>query len=235
MPFAKKVVKKAPAALKKTATKTATKKVSPEVEAAPAKKKGFPPRKAGSQAAPKRKPLPIFKAPTDFRPHFLLVSIATEKDGLLGTSIKAIRYQGRFDREVEDKKKFDMSSYDPSTVIGIQARLAAVTYRTNPEKKFPEMPAQRVDLKGAHRLPANAQFQILLRIGKKSADQSVTTSVKQIWQILKSPKTGRVGAKELEKTDPAYRAIRKVSRILPASFKAVLMPPKRGRKQVEEE
>lgn len=200
-------------------------------------RKGFPAKKEGGPArtAPKRKPLPTYKAPADFKPHFLLISVLTEKDGLLASSIKAIRYQGRFDREVEDKKKFDMSNYDPVTLIGIQARLAAVTYKTNAEKKFPEMPSARKDLKGAHRLPASAGFQILVRVGKKAADQSLTTSVKQIWQQLKSPKTGRVGLKELEKTDPAYRAIRKVSRLMPAAFKNVLMPPKRGRKQVEEE
>ena len=65
---------------------------------APAAKKGFPPRKTGAQAKrPARKPLPVFKAPADFKPHFLLVQFVTEKDGLIGSTIKATRYQGRFD------------------------------------------------------------------------------------------------------------------------------------------
>jgi hypothetical protein len=74
-----------------------------------------------------------------------------------------------------------------------------------------------------------------MRVGKKSADQSVTVGIKQIWQVLANPKTGRQGLKELEKTDPAYRMIRKSSRILPAAFKEVLQPPKRTRGKVEEE
>ena len=78
-------------------------------------------------------------------------------------------------------------------------------------------------------------FQILLRVGKKSADQSLTAGVKQIWQGVADPKTGRNKLKELDKKDPAYRAFRKASRILPAAFKAVQIPPKRTRGKVEEE
>ena len=196
-------------------------------------KKAAPVRAAG--ARPKRKPLPIFKAPQDFKPHFLLVQIATERDGLLASNISAVRYQGRFDREADDKKKSNMAAYDMPTLIGIQARLAAVTYKANADKKMPATPAERAASKGAMRLPASAIFQVLLRVGKKAADQALTTRVVQVFQAVENPKTGRKGLKTLEKTDIAYRALRKASRILPAAFKAVQMPPKRGRKVTDEE
>ena len=90
-------------------------------------------------------------------------------------------------------------------------------------------PADRMDVKGGHRLPASATFQVLMRVGKRAADQSLTAGIRQIWQALENPKTGRTGLKELEKTDPVYRTIRKSSRTLPAAFAQVQMPPKRTR------
>lgn len=197
-------------------------------EAAPARR-GFPARKPGAAPARKRKPLPTFKAPADFKPHFLLLQITTEADGLIGTKIKAVRYVGRFDRDVEDKKKFDMATYDMQTVVGIAARLGGVTYKATNDKKFPVSPKEREGFKGAARLPAKTTFQVLIRVGRKAADNSLTAGVKQVWQALTSAKTGRQMLKELEKTDVCYRAIRKASRFLPAAFVNVQMPPKRTR------
>jgi hypothetical protein len=219
-------------------------KLKKKVKAAPAKaeakgkpaKKGFPAKKDGAaKTKSKRKPLATYKAPADFKPHFLLVQVRTEKDGLLGGDIKATRYQGKFDREAADKKKFDLGSYDNKTLIGIQARLASVTYKANAEKKYPVSPKERDGLKGSMRLPAGTVFQVLLRVGKKAADQSLTAGVKGVFQAVENPKTGRLGLKELDKKDPCYRALRKSSRIMPAAFKEVLMPPKRTRGKVEEE
>lgn len=193
------------------------------------------PAKKTAKGKPAKKAIPIFKAPADFKPHFLLVQVATEKDGLLGIQAKATRYQGKFDREAADKKKFDLGSYDQRTLMGIQARLSAVTFKPTNDRKYDVNPKNRVNVKGSHRLPASTIFQILMRAGKKSADQSLTASVKNIWQIVQNEKTGRQGLKELEKTDPVYRMIRRASRFLPAAFKEVQMPPKRTRGKVEEE
>lgn len=216
-------------ATRPTPTPAAKKRPTAQVE--PVAKRGFPARKPGSAArkTPARKPLPIFKAPADFKPHFLLVQITTERDGLLGNKIKAVRYQGKFARDTDDKKKFDLAGYDPLTLIGLAARLSGVTYKATNDKKLPVEPKARAAVKGAHRLPANTTFQILMRVGKKAADQSLTCGIRQIWQGLTNPKTGRVGMRELEKTDLAYRAIRKASRTLPAAFTQVQMPPKRTR------
>lgn len=203
----------------------------PAAQAAkPPVKKGFPPRKPGTASdRPARKPLPTFKAPADFKPHFLLLQVKTEADGLIASQVKAVRYQGKFDREADDKKKFDMANYDMPTVVGIAARLGGVTYKATNDKKFPADPKKRAAFKGAARLPAKTVFQILLRIGKKSADGSLTAGVKQIWQAVTNPATGRQKLVELEKTDLCYRAIRKSSRFLPAAFANVQMPPKRTR------
>lgn len=220
---------------RKVAVVAPTKKAAPAV-AAPAKK-GFPARKPGIVAAKKtvRKPLPSFKAPADFKPHFLLLQVTTEADGLFASKIKAVRYQGKFSFDADDKKKFDMANYDMSTVVGIAARLGGVTYKATNDKKYPLLPTKRVGFKGAARLPAKASFQVLIRVGKKAADNSLTAGVKQVWQGVKSEATGRIKRVELLKTDVCYRAIRKSSRMLPAAFANVQMPPKRTRgKRVEE-
>jgi hypothetical protein len=154
----------------------------------------------------------LFKAPEDFKPHFLEVLVKTEKDGLLSNVIKATRYQGRYDPEAADKKKADLGSYDPATLTGIHSRLSMTTFATNATK----------------RLPVNTTFKILLRINRKSKDGSISVGFKQIWIAAKNAK-GRMVAKELDKKDPNYRKFRKANRIMPAAFKNVLMPPKKVR------
>lgn len=220
--------KPAPAA-KKTSAPAGVRKPAAKASAPATRKGGFPARKPGAAPARKKKPLPTYKAPADFKPHFLLIQVTTEADGLIGSKVKATRYVGRFDRDVEDKKKFDLASYDATTLVGIAARLGGVTYKATNDKKFPASPTERAGFKGAARLPAKTTFQILVRVGRKAADNSLTAGVKQVWQAVTSAKTGRTGLKELEKTDVCYRAIRKASRFLPAAFVEVQMPPKRTR------
>ena len=228
-----------PAAKKTVAAKKAPSSAT-KAAAAPAKKGAFgrPAGAAGSKKAPakkavKRTPLPTYAAPADFRPHFVLVSFQTDKDGLIGASLKAVRYNGRFDRDADDKKKFNLMDYDPQTVVGIAARLGAVTFKTSIERIMPVSPKEREGFKGSNRLPKSTVFEALIRVAKKSADQTVTAGVRQVFQLVKktSASSGKTSVKpvELLKTDPAYRLIRRVSRILPPAFKNVLMPPKRTR------
>lgn len=166
-----------------------------------------------------RAALPIFKAPADFKPFFLEVFLRTEKDGLLSSMIKATRYQGRYDPEAEDKKKADLGSYDQPTLMGILSRFSGVTYGTNMTR----------------RLPPNTTYRALLRVNKKAADDSLSVLFKGVAVGAKNGK-GRVVYDDLEKQDPNYRKLRKASRLLPAAFKAVLMPPKKVRgKKVEAE
>lgn len=186
--------------------------------------------KAGSGKAapdaPTRKPLPTVAAPADFKPHFVEVVFRTEADGLLGADIKATRYQGRYDPDSDDrKKKREMLAYDPQTVIGIQARFAAFVYKATNDKKYSIDPKKRVTQTGAHRLPPSTVFVVLVRV-RKNAEDNIGTSIKQVWQRVKSQKTGRVIALELDgKTDPAARMIKRAGRFLPQAFKNVQAPP----------
>lgn len=168
--------------------------------------------KAGGKAK-KKNALPVFKAPEDFKPHFVTVLMKVEKDGLLSSSAKMTRYQGRYDPNADDKKKFDVATYDQKTVQGVLSRFSMTTFATN----------------AAKRLPAGAVFQALLRVNRKSADGSLSVLFKGLEKAEKSQKTGRIKMVELDKKDPIYRKFRKAARILPAAFKEVLMPPKRTR------
>lgn len=167
----------------------------------------------GKPAAKKKNALPLFKAPEDFKPHFMTVLMKVEKDGLLSSSAKMTRYNGRYDPEADEKKKFDVATYDPKTCTGVLSRFAMVTFITNVAK----------------RLPAGAVYQVLLRVNRKSADGSLSVLFKGMEIAEKSAKTGRTKLKAMDKTDPVYRRFRKAARILPSAFKEVLMPPKRTR------
>lgn len=220
----KKVKKVAKDDTKKSKSSKADKKSSKEKSSSAKGKKDLTPlekarlakAKGGTgskKAAKKKNQPPIYKAPEDFKPHFLLVLVKTDKDGLLSNGIKATRYVGRYDPDAEDKKKIDLGSYDQKTLQGILSRLSMTTFVTNATK----------------RLPANQVFQILLRVNRKSKDGSLSIVFKSIEVPKKSAKSGRIKWVALDKKDPDYRKFRKSSRILPAAFKAVLMPPKRVR------
>jgi len=217
-PVSKKPVKAPVVAIKKS-TVVPVKKTS-KATVTPIKKDLTPLEKArlaraNGTAKPKaeRKPLPLFKAPEDFKPHFLEVLVKTDKDGLLSNLCKATRYVGRYDPQAPDKKKIDLGGYDQTTLQGILSRFSMVTYVTNVAK----------------RLPVNTTFKILLRVNRKAKDGSLSILFKQVSVGKKSAKTGRVTAVELDKKDVQYRMFRKSSRIMPAAFKDVLMPPKRVR------
>ena len=190
-------------------------------------------RPASTGPKPQRPGTLAIQAPEDFKPHFLLVQVRVEKDGLLGTDARAIRFQGSFAWDAEDKKKFDLNSYDAKTFMGVVARLAAGTFKATKTKFFSADPKARATAKGAHRLPKGVVFSVLIRVGRKAADNTLTAGVKRVFQSVKSVKTGRVKQLELEKTDPAYRMFRRTSMMLPVAFKAVQQPPKRGRARRE--
>lgn len=238
----KKVVKKSPVK-GKVGTKTATTKTAGK--AGPARK--APVRKAGKPGAPRPGTF-NFEAPADFKPHFLEVAVRTEKDGLLGSAIKAIRYVGRYDVNAEDKKKFDIGAYDVPTLVGIQSRLSAKTFKTNGQKIMPSSIKDRnvvtkvkredgttrdkYTYGSGYRLPANTTFYILLRIGASKVKGNIlTVGLKHIEQIARIEKNGvkKQVRKLLDKKDPAYRMIAGAKRFLPAAFKEVLLPPKRTR------
>ena len=78
------------------------------------------------------------------------------------------------------------------------------------------------------RLPANVTFRCLARVGRRAADNSLTASIKKVWQLGENKK-GRAVYTELDKKDPAAKLIRRANRILAAAFQNVQMPPKKTR------
>ena len=239
----KPAAKAAPAKTTKPAAKTTAK---PAAKAAPAKTTKPAAKEVPAKKAPfgrgtttgakkpvraKRKPV-LFAAPADFKPHFLMLQAKTEKDGLFCSNMVATRYVGRYDPEADERKKFNLADYDPRTLCGIAARLSAITFKATQDRFYEPSAQGRVGIRGAHRLPKSTQFNILMRVGMKKADGSLTCRVVSVEQpvkkTLKSGKTKTVMI-SLEKTDPVWRLIRRASRILPAAFENVLMPPKRTR------
>jgi hypothetical protein len=149
-------------------------------------------------------------APDDFEPHYVLVEYKTESDGLFAGDFKAIRHStGRFDQHLTDPEKVrDMLTYDIPTSMGIAARLAARTFKTDPTK----------------RLDPNTIYIVLLRVGQKSATGEITVSVKNVGHVVNDQEF------DLDKEAPAARLIRSVARFLPAVFANVQNPPEYVRK-----
>jgi hypothetical protein len=140
-------------------------------------------------------------APSDFEPHFVLVEYTTESDGLFGGDFVAIRHStGRFNPHLTDKDKVrDMLTYDVKTAIGIAARLAARTFKTDPTK----------------RLDPNTTYIILIRVGKKSATGELTAVVKNVGHVVNGQEF------DLDKDAPQARLIRGAGKFLPEVFKEV--------------
>lgn len=191
-----------------------------------------PGKKVAAKKRPARKPLPAIAAPEGMRPQFVLAQIRTGKDGLFGPS-KFVRYIGRFDFGADDKKKRDLATYDPQTATQIYGRLSATTFKATTNTMNPD-PKVRTGVKGAMRLPPNTTFLVLIRATVKRADQTVAARIAKVFQVCKN-KAGKAVPRELEKVDPAYRLIRRASRIMPPAFATVMEPPKLGRRKVVEE
>jgi hypothetical protein len=215
--------KKAPAKSAKVKAKSktrASKAAADEDEEEPAPaKKGFPARKKGTKAKPKlprmssaqKKKLMTFKAPSDLKPHFLVVMTQTQKDGLF-SHLAAHRYRGRPDNP---KAKFaDLAEYDPNTLTAIAMRLGGTSYVTNMQR----------------RLPANSSFRILLRVGANRATGAIRVGFKE---IKMKGEGGKV--KTLDKKDPIYRRIRKAARVLPAAFTKALPFPKLSKRKAKDD
>ena len=196
-------------------------------EAAEGKKKpfggkGFP--KKGSGKPKKKTKIPTWKAPEDFKTGFVVEwTFETEKDGMPGNKIRAIRFKGKYDPKADDKKKFDMMTYDVKTVLGIQARMALTQFHAT----------GKITSKGARtRLEPNTIYRALIRVGKKKADDTLTARVTTVLKAVE--KKGKMKMVELDKKDVDYRKIRKANRYLPAAFRNVAALPERSRRKRED-
>lgn len=181
----------------------------------PAAKKAFPARKVG--AYPK-KPRPVkitFDAPADMKPCFIELMFRTQEDGLIGPKFKAIRVRGNWTNP--EARRYDMMEYDAPTVAAMISRISARTFSTNITR----------------RLPANATFRLVIRAGKRAADDTILSGVKSIARLAKL-KSGKSAWKEMtDVKDPVRRKLRSVSRFLPGAFVNIQLPPT-GRKPKEE-
>jgi hypothetical protein len=144
-------------------------------------------------------------APTGFEPHFVLVEYKTGSDGLFAGDFGAIRHStGRFNQHLTDPTKVrDMLTYDVKTSIGIAARLAARTFKTDPTK----------------RLDPNTTYVILIRVGVKAATGEITATVKSVGHVVNGQDF------DLDKDAPQARLIRSVGRFLSEAFADVQNPP----------
>lgn len=169
-----------------------------------------------SKSSAKKKPAKItFKAPSDMKPCFVELMFKTQADGLIGPQFKAIRVKGNWTNP--EAKRFDMMTYDAPTVVAIIARVAARTFAAGVAK----------------RLPANTAYRLVIRAGKRAADNTLMGGIKSTAVLAKSEKTGKSRWKELtDKTDPVRRKLRSISRLIPGAFVNMQLPPS-GRQKKE--
>lgn len=201
------------ATLKKPAAKAAPAKAPRSAAAA---KKTFPAKKTVSTAASTRPPRPTWPAPSDFKPAFYEFMLKTDEFGLVTAgSISGSRFKGRWDRETP--VKYDLAEFDAATLTGFAMRFSAGVFAANPTK----------------RIPPNASYRFVLRVSKKSADDTLSARFVLIgMKLANSKKTNWFE----DKKDPVYRKLRRCARVLPSAFVAAQLPPqKRSRKEAADE
>lgn len=183
----------------KAKAKDSKKSKKPAKEEAAPKKKGFPAKKGGAaKARSKKKPLPVFKAPAEFKPFFSRVGIRIDKDGII-SDVTMIRIKGSPTNE--NAKTVDMALLDPDTLRRFTARYCGAAFIKSDKK----------------RLAGNSMAQMILRVSANKETGALKCSCKDI--KFKEGKDGK--AKMLEKKDPRYRALRKPMRLIPGAFTKV--------------
>lgn len=220
------LVKKAVPASKKPAG--SAKEPSAAVKAMQAARAAKAAAKAGGKSVPAKKPGvkkpgPIlFKTPVDFKPSFFEVEFETLRDGLIrGGSVVVNRVRGKWDNP--EAKRFDLSTYDIATLVGIATRLGGAAMAPNVLK----------------RLPPKTKFGLILRVAKRAATESLAVSIKGIKRlgVTTSGKPKWVWMNpQSEGTDLInYRKLRRMVRTLAGAFVEVQLPPstRRGKKSEE--
>lgn len=188
-----------------------SKKAAPVEDAPVSSKKAASSKKASAKkAASARPPKPEWQAPADFKPAFFQFVFTTDDQGLMDpASLSGERIRGRWDNP--DAKRYDLSTYDQSTLIGFAARMSAAIWGTNP----------------ARRIPGNTTYTVVLRVNKRSATGALAVRVIGVQHKVEGKK-----AKWFEdKADPTFRKFRRAARWLPAAFTDVQLPPSRRSKK----
>jgi hypothetical protein len=182
---------------KKPAKKGDAKKLSPLEKARLAKKAGGKP---GKKKASKKKALPVFKAPEEFKPFFFRALAKIGKDGFIN-DIKLVRIKGSLKNE--NAKTVDMADWDPLTLQRFGIRYGTGTFVTNPEK----------------RLPAGQVLKFAGRVSVKSSTGGLGVSLKE-FKIM-DPATKKAKDIDSKSADPYvkyYRLARKPAKFLAGAF-----------------
>lgn len=190
---------KAKEELKKVGKKSKDMPKKADVEDAP-KKKGFPPKKTDGKSKPKakKKPLPTFKAPADFKAFFAKVNVKIAKDGIID-DVQVIRIKGSPTNE--NAKTVDLGLWDSETLRRFAIRYAGAAFIKSDKKRIAG--------------PSGAQ--LLMRVGANKETGALKVSFKNIKFKLKDDKKPKL----LDKKDPIYRALRKPARLVPGAFTKV--------------
>jgi len=189
--------------------------------------KGKKPAKGGKAAKTtksgksSKKPKPIvFKSKdSELKPAWHEIRIKTEKDGLLGGNIQVRRYVGAIEADKDERKVFDLSTYDVQTVIGIQARLAGATFHATGRPNKAGVPS---------RLAPNTEYILHARLAV-TKEGALKATVSKVF-VEQTNSKGRVKLVELDKKDPHVRKIRRANKYLAGAFVNAVMPPKPERK-----
>lgn len=190
----------------------------------PAKKSPFAPRdpnapkpkltkeqKERRAAALERRKLRDHKAPADMKPFSLELTFATAKDGLVKPKFAAARVRGRWDNE--DAKRFDMLEYDPITVTAFIARLSAMFYSANPER----------------RLSPNTNFHVVYRVAGNKATGNLACRFVAAKRTIVKAATGKVAwawfDKVKHKDNLDFKKLRRSVQNAAGAFTNVQLPP----------
>lgn len=175
-----------------------------------------------------------WQAPDTFTTSFPVeVTLKTEKDGMPGGVWRVRRYKGKYvpaEAEQEGKKWWNLAKIDPHTYNALVSRLSLVLFH----------PTGRLNKAGVSpRLAPNTVYQVLLRCGKKKADDSLTARINavNVIEVKKNKRGERVEkATELDKKDVNVRKFKKANKHLPAAFRALAeLPAKPSRRKKADE
>lgn len=174
--------------------------------------------KASKKPAAKKKAKVTFQAPSDFKPCFIELTFRVGADSLAHPKFKIERVKGKWDNP--DNKRFNMLEYDAQTALALTGRLFGRMFVVNPAK----------------RIPANSSYKLIIRVNRKSKDNTIGASVKEVAHLVKKEGKKAKWVWFSDKKDPVFRKIRSANRFLAGAFTDIQLPPsgKRAKAQSED-
>jgi len=195
-----------------------SKELSPLEKARLAKGSG---KKAKSS---KKATLPTWKAPKELKRFNFEVRFTTEKDGMPGPNFKITRYSGKIEADKDPRKMWDLSTYDPQTVVGVASRLSLTLFHATGKPSSKGVPS---------RLQGSTEYILHGSVGP-TKDGKIKAAIAKVF-LEETTKKGKVKLSELDKKDYQVRKIRKVNRYLAGAFAQVVAEaPKHERKRRKE-